>query len=121
MAVDGDAADAERLGDLLHDAFNAHDHAAEGVFTPDFHSHPLGTTGPEAVTRAWTALHTVHPGARVLVEDLLVDDDRAAVRTSVHGTGTPEPPTILEIVHTRDGRVAEVWGLTDLTSRTPPR
>ncbi len=95
--------------------FNAHDHAAaKEIFTADFYSHPLGTTGPESVTRSWQRFHEDFPEARVVVEDILVEGDKAAVRTSVHGVPGQQPPTMLEIFRVRDGRIAELWGLSSL-------
>ncbi|MER6824504.1 nuclear transport factor 2 family protein [Streptosporangium sp. NPDC000563] len=99
----------------MYAAFNAHDHAAtEGIFTADFYSHPLGTTGPASVTRAWQGFHEAFPDARVVIEDMVVEGDTVAVRTSVHGIPGRESPTMLEIFRVRDGRIAELWGLSSL-------
>jgi predicted SnoaL-like aldol condensation-catalyzing enzyme len=99
----------------MYEAFNAHDHAAAAeIFTADFYSHPLGTTGPESITRAWQQFHEAFPDARVVVEDMIVEGDTVAVRTSVHGVPGQEPPTMLEIFRVRDGRIAELWGLSSL-------
>jgi predicted SnoaL-like aldol condensation-catalyzing enzyme len=99
----------------MYAAFNAHDHeAADNIFTADFHSHPLGTTGPASITRSWQRFHDTFPKARVVVEDMVVEGDRAAVRTSVHGVPGGQPPTMLEIFRVRDGRIAELWGLSSL-------
>jgi predicted SnoaL-like aldol condensation-catalyzing enzyme len=99
----------------MYAAFNAYDHAAaQEIFTADFYSHPMGTTGPESVTRSWQRFHEAFPDAQVVVEDMIVEGDTAAVRTSVHGTSGPQPPTMLEIFRVRDGRIAELWGLSSL-------
>jgi predicted SnoaL-like aldol condensation-catalyzing enzyme len=99
----------------MYAAFNAHDHeAADSIFTADFYSHPLGTTGPAGVTRSWQRFHDTFPDAQVIVEDMLVEGDRAAVRTSVHGVSDKQAPTMLEIFRVRDGRIAELWGLSAL-------
>lgn len=115
MTADNVRAAARRM----YEAFNTRDFgAAETIFTADFVSHPLGTTGTDAVTRSWTRFHTMFPDVRVVVEDMLVDGDRAAVRTSVHGipAGAAEqpPPTMMEIFRIRDGRIAELWGVSEL-------
>ncbi|WP_431931115.1 ester cyclase [Nonomuraea jabiensis] len=99
----------------MYAAFNAHDHAATAeIFTPDFYSHPLDTTGPESVTRSWQRFHETFPDAQVVVEDMVVEGDTVAVRTSVHGIPDQQPPTMLEIFRVRDGRIAELWGLSSL-------
>jgi predicted SnoaL-like aldol condensation-catalyzing enzyme len=96
-------------------AFNAHDHdATPEIFTADFYSHPLGTTGPESIPRAWQRFHEAFPEAQVVVEDMIVEGEPAAVRTSVHGIPGQQPPTMLEIFRVRDGRIAELWGLSSL-------
>jgi hypothetical protein len=48
---------------------------------------------------------------------MLADGDRLAVRTIVHGTPAGEPPTIMEIIRMADGRIAELWGVTNLSWR----
>ncbi|MEW9550600.1 ester cyclase [Nonomuraea sp. NPDC050783] len=111
----GGTGDVRATARRMYAAFNAHDHeAALDLFTADFRSHPLGTTGPDAVVQSWRRFHETFPEARVEVEDLLVDGDRAAVRTSVHGVPGQEPPTMLEIFRVRGGRIAELWGLSAL-------
>jgi predicted ester cyclase len=111
--------DVKAIGQRMYEAFNARDIvAAKTIFSADFVSHPLGTTGVESITKAWTGLHTMFPDARVIVEDMLIDGDRAAVRTTWHGipAGAAEqpPPTMMEIFRVQDGRIAEVWGVSTL-------
>ncbi|WP_214321858.1 ester cyclase [Nonomuraea sediminis] len=99
----------------MYAAFNAHDHAATAeIFTANFYSHPLGTVGPQSVTQAWQRFHEAFPDAHVVVEDMVVEGDTAAVRTSVHGIPGQPSPTMLEIFRVRDGRIAELWGLSSL-------
>ncbi|GLW08579.1 hypothetical protein Misp01_37090 [Microtetraspora sp. NBRC 13810] len=109
--------DPKAVGHRMYEAFNARDLAAlETILSPGFVSHPLGTTGVEAVTGAWAKLFAAFPGIRVTVQDMLADGDRAAVRTTLHGTAaaTGEPPTMLEIFRVREGRIAELWGVSTL-------
>ncbi len=73
----------------------------------------MGTTGPESVSRSWRRFHERFPDAEVVVEDMVVEDDTAAVRTSVRGVPGQEP-AMLEIFRVREGRVAELWGLSSL-------
>ncbi|MDQ0828235.1 putative ester cyclase [Streptomyces achromogenes] len=99
------------------EAFNARDlSAATTIFSADFVSHPLGTVGVDSVVKAWSGLHASFPDMQVIVEDMLVEADRAAVRTSLHGIpaeaeGQALPlPSMMEIFRVRDGRIAELWG-----------
>jgi predicted SnoaL-like aldol condensation-catalyzing enzyme len=107
-------ADVRAVAQRLYAAFNAHDHAAaKDIFAADFYSHPMGTTGPDSVVSSWQRFHDAFPDAHVVVEDIVVEGDTAAVRTSVHGV-PGQQPTMLEIFRVRDGRVTELWGLTSL-------
>lgn len=107
--------DVRAAANRMYAAFNAHEHTAtDEIFTADFFSHPLGTTGPEAVTRTWRQFHETFPDAHVVVEDMVVEGNTAAVRTSVRGVPGGQPPTMLEIFRVRDGRIAELWGLSSL-------
>ncbi|NUW36321.1 nuclear transport factor 2 family protein [Nonomuraea sp. SMC257] len=103
----------------MYEAFNTRDvRAADEIFAADFVSHPLGTVGPESVKRAWSGMHAMFPGIMVEVEDMLVDGNRAAVRTTLRGLpdGDGQPPAaMLEIFHVRDGRIAELWGMSTLS------
>jgi predicted SnoaL-like aldol condensation-catalyzing enzyme len=89
---------------------------ADDLFTPGFFSHPLGTSGFEAGKDAWRELTARFPSVRVVAEDILVDGDKVAVRSSVIGTGTPDGgphPALFEIFRVEDGRLAEMWGVTE--------
>ncbi|MGW0810935.1 nuclear transport factor 2 family protein [Nonomuraea sp. NPDC002799] len=107
--------DVRAAAHRMYAAFNARDHAAAAdIFTTDFYSHPLGTTGPDSVAQSWQRFHEAFPEVQVVVEDMVVEGDTAAVRTSVRGVAGRRPPTMLEIFRVRDGRIAELWGLSSL-------
>ncbi|MEO3873389.1 ester cyclase [Nonomuraea sp. B12E4] len=89
---------------------------AEDLFTPGFFSHPLGATGFEAGKSAWREIVARFPDIRVVAEDILVDGDRVAVRSSIEGTVAPDGgrrPALMEIFRVEDGRLAEMWGITE--------
>jgi predicted SnoaL-like aldol condensation-catalyzing enzyme len=114
--------DPRTVGRRIYDAFNAGDfEAAETIFADDFVSHSLGTTGSASVAASWRRFHAAFPEARVAVEDLLVDGDRVAVRTTLRGmpadVAGDEPPTMIEIFRVHEGRVAELWGVSTLDRR----
>lgn len=107
--------DAGALVRRMQECFNTRrfDQADE-LFTPDFVSHPLGTTGFEAGKRVWRLLVTHFPDYRVVAQDVLVDHDRVAIRSSVEGIPAPDDgvrPMLIEIFRVEDGRLAEMWGL----------
>jgi len=99
----------------MQECFNSRqfDQAAD-LHAPDFISHPLGATGFAAGKAAWQALVTRYPDMRVVAQDILVDGDRAAVRSTVEGVATPDgtPPALFEIFRFARGRFAEMWGAT---------
>ncbi|MFD9602675.1 ester cyclase [Streptomyces sp. NPDC059970] len=112
--------DVRAIAQRMYEAFNARDlTAAKTIFSGDFVSHPLGTVGVDSVVKAWSGLHAMCPDIQVIVEDMLVDADKAAVRTSLHGipAGVEEQalPSMMEIFRVQDGRIAELWGLSSLS------
>lgn len=96
----------------LQECFNSRrfDRAAD-LNTPDFFSHPL-RGGSAAGEAAWRMLVARYPDMRVVARDVLVDGDRAAVRSTVEGVVGPgaAPPELFEIFRIVDGRFAEMWG-----------
>jgi predicted SnoaL-like aldol condensation-catalyzing enzyme len=87
----------------------------DDLATPDFYCHPLGTTGIEAGKQAWRMVIARFPDMRVVAEDILVDGDKVAIRSSIMGTTGPDeaPPTLMEIFRVENGRLAEMWGVTE--------
>ncbi|MFD2083471.1 Predicted SnoaL-like aldol condensation-catalyzing enzyme [Actinopolymorpha cephalotaxi] len=93
---------------------------ADDLFTPDFFSHPLGTTGFEAGKAAWRTLVARFPDMRVVAEDVLADGDKVAVRSSVEGMAPDGAthPMMIEIFRIDDGRLAENWALSEGTQKS---
>ncbi|GAA2114541.1 ester cyclase [Actinomadura alba] len=106
--------DAGALVQRMQECFNSRQFdQGDDLHTPGFFSHPLGTTGFEAGKEAWRALTARFPGMRVVAQDILVDGDKAAVRSTVEGIATPDgdaQPMLFEIFRIDDGRFAEMWG-----------
>lgn len=103
--------EAKALVLRLQECFNTRrfDQAAD-LHTPGFFSHPLGATGFQAGEDAWRTLTSRFPDMRVVAQDILVDGEKVAVRSSV--AGTPSPGMLFEIFRLDDGRFAEMWGIT---------
>jgi predicted SnoaL-like aldol condensation-catalyzing enzyme len=105
--------DASALVRRMQECFNTRrfDQAGD-LHTPDFFSHPLGG-GFEAGRDAWRTLTARFPRMRVVAQDILVDGDKAAVRSTVEGIANPDGgarPMLFEIFRIDDGRFAEMWG-----------
>src|SRR4051794_15275313 len=96
--------DAVALVHRMQDCFNTRrfDRAAE-LHTPGFFSHPLGVPGFDAGRSAWQQVTARFPDMRVVAQDILVDGDRAAVRSTVEGIADALP-TLFEIFRIEDGR-----------------
>lgn len=105
---------ASALIQRMQECFNTRQFdQADDLHTPGFFSHPLGTTGVEAGKEAWRKAVAQFPGMRVVAQDILVDGDKAAVRSTVEGIATPDgdtQPALFEIFRIDDGRLAEMWG-----------
>lgn len=108
------AEDMRRLGYRVYDAINTRNLAAlEELFDPFVIRHATGETGIESAKKAVTSAFLTFPEKRFVVEDVLADGDKVALRVTVHGIPTLPGevlPTILEIFRIENGRVAEVWG-----------
>ena len=108
------AADMRALGYRVYDAINTGNLVAlEELFDPHVIRHAAGETGIESAKKAVTSAFLTSLEKRFVVEDVLVDGDKVALRVTVHGIGVPtgEPlPIILEIFRIENGRVAEIWG-----------
>jgi predicted ester cyclase len=87
---------------------------ADELHTPDCFSHALGTTGFAAGKTAWRRLVAQFPDVHVVAEDVLVDRDKVAVRSSIEGIPRPDDgpqPMLIEIFRIDNGRIAENWAL----------
>ncbi|MFL6143767.1 MAG: ester cyclase [Labedaea sp.] len=107
--------DAGRLVRRMQECFNSRQFdQADDLFTPDFYSHPLGTTGFAAGKAAWRRLVAHFPDYLVIAEDILVDHDKVAIRSAVEGIPTPAGdvrPMLIEIFRIENDRLAEMWGV----------
>jgi hypothetical protein len=108
--------EASALVQRMQESFNSRRFdEADGLHTAGFFSHPLGTTGFAAGKEAWRMLTARFPAMRVVAQDLLVDGDKAAVRSAVEGIAAPDDvaqPMLFEIFRIEQGLFAEMWGAT---------
>src|SRR5947209_3827789 len=107
------AADSKALASRVYEAINARDIATlEELFDPHVIRHAAGEIGIESARKALNAFAT-SPDKRFVVEDLVAEGDKVALRVTVHGVPTApgQPlPIIMEIFRIENGRVAEIWG-----------
>jgi predicted SnoaL-like aldol condensation-catalyzing enzyme len=107
----------------LQECFNTRQFdRADDLHSPGFFSHPLGATGFAAGKSAWRQMIAQYPAMRVVAEDILVDGDKVAVRSSVEGIAIPEGglrPVLMEIFRVDEGRLAEMWGASSGFPRSP--
>lgn len=105
--------DATALVRRMQECFNSRQFdRADELLAPDFYSHALGATGFEAGKVAWRTVVARFPEMRVVAEDILVDRDRVAVRSSVTGIATADGearPMLIEIFRVHGGKLAEAW------------
>lgn len=120
---DPDKASPARLALRMHERFNRREDvdALDEILHPDFYSHPLAG-GLETVKQSRRAALERYPEVRTVVEDVLVDGDRVAIRSTTYGVDTPpsEPSaSMLEIARVEDGLIIELWGATTRSMQRP--
>jgi predicted ester cyclase len=115
-------ADIKALASRVYEAINTKDIATlEELFDPNVIRHAAGEVGIESARKATMKAFTTFPDKRFVIEDLIAEGDKVALRVTIHGVPTApgEPlPIIMEIFRIENGRVAEVWGAGTL--RLPP-
>lgn len=102
------------LANQVYEAINAQDLVAlEKLFDPQIIRHAAGEIGIDKAKHAVTSAFATSPDRRFIVEDMLVEGNKVALRVSVQAIpvveGRPQP-VIIEIFRIDNGRVAEIWG-----------
>ena len=98
------------------------------LLAPDYTNHSPGTpdqpTGPEGVKGVVAMFRSAIPDLRVVVEDMIAEGDKVAVRYTLEGTHEGElfgvPPTgqrlsikSISVERVSDGKIREHWRITD--------
>ena len=98
------------------------------LLAPDYINHTPATpdqpTGPEGVKGVVTMFRSAMPDLRVVIEDMIAEGDKVAVRYTLEGTHEGElfgvPPTgqrlsikSISVERVSDGKVREHWRITD--------
>jgi predicted ester cyclase len=103
----------------VYETINARDLAAmKELFTPDFVSHALENTKETGRTML-NRVFATFPDTRFVVEDVVVEGNKAALRVAIYGTTQQPLPIIMEIFRIENGRVAEVWGAGTIRLPSP--
>jgi predicted ester cyclase len=83
------------------------------LFDPNIIRHAVGEKGIESAKKAVMNTFTTLPDKRFVIEDAIAEDDKVALRVTIHGFPTAPGeslPIIMEIFQIRNGRVVEIWG-----------
>lgn len=108
------ATDNKALAARVYEAINAQDLATlDELFDPHIVRHAMREVGIESARKAVINAFATFPQTHFVIEDMLAEGDRVALRVTVHGMATlPEEPLplIMEIFRIENGRVAEIWG-----------
>jgi steroid delta-isomerase-like uncharacterized protein len=98
------------------------------LLAPDYINHtpasPDQPTGPEGVKGVVAMFRSAMPDLRVVVEDMIAEGEKVAVRYTLEGTHEGElfgvPPTgqrlsikSISVERVSDGRIREHWRVTD--------
>jgi steroid delta-isomerase-like uncharacterized protein len=98
------------------------------LLAPDYVNHSPGIpdqpTGPEGVKAVVSMFRSGMPDLRVIVEDMIAEDDKVAVRYTLEGTHEGElfglPPTgrrlsikSITVERVSEGKIREHWRITD--------
>ena len=100
----------------------------DDLLSPDNVNHSPGSTdqpeGPEGVRAVVTMFRSGMPDLRVIIEDMIAQGDKVAVRYTLEGTHEGElvgvPPTgqrlsikSISVEQVSDGKIREHWRITD--------
>ena len=98
------------------------------LLAPDYVNHTPATpdqpTGPEGVKGVVTMFRSAMPDLRVVIEDMIAEGDKVAVRYTLEGTHDGElfgvPPTgqrlsikSIAVERVSDGKIRDHWRITD--------
>jgi predicted ester cyclase len=94
--------------------------------SPDFTEHQYGMipANAEGAKKAIKYLHNAFPDISLTIEDIVIDGDKVWGRMTGRGTQKgqfgPMPPTgkkieitVIDIMHFKDGKLIEHWGVPD--------
>lgn len=107
----------------VYDAINARNIALmRQLFSSKVIRHAMGEIGLDGGIELMNKTFEECPETRFVVEDVLVEGNKAALRVSIHGqpASSEKPlPLILEIFRFENNQIVEVWGASISSDRFP--
>ena len=97
---------------------------ADEILSPEYLDHSAAAPGLENFKSYLAMITSVFPDIKVTIEDLLADENKVAVRLTIHGTqlgpfrgfppaGRQATWTGMDILHIFNGKIAERWSERD--------
>ena len=97
---------------------------ADEILSPEYIDHSTTAPGREHFKAYLVMITSVFPDIKVTIEDLFVDNNKVAVRLTIHGTqlgsfrgfpptGTQATWTGIDILHTSNDVITERWSERD--------
>jgi predicted ester cyclase len=109
----------------IYAAINAKDETTlRRLFAADIIRHATGEIGVEAAIKMMEKMFSANPKTYFIIEDILVDGNKVAIRVAIHGReSSPEKPpsTILEIFRIENNQAVEIWGAGISPERFPTK
>ena len=94
---------------------------ADEILSPDFHDHGSPAPGIEGFKQLFSMIAGIYPDIQVKVEDMIVENEKVAVRLTITGTqkgsfrGFPAANkkvtwTGMDFIRLSNGKMVERWG-----------
>ena len=97
-----------------YEAINAKDIGMmRKIFHPGVIGHAMGEIGIDSMIEMVKRTFEKFPNTHFAVEDVITENDKAALRVTIHGRNTSLDksfPLILEIFRFENNQIVEVWG-----------
>jgi steroid delta-isomerase-like uncharacterized protein len=131
MSVEENKATAQRFFDEVVSQGKLE--VVDQLCSPDLVDHetqPGMPDGREGVKQFFAAIREAIPDMQAEVHDMVGEDDKVVVRSTMRGTHEKEffgiPPSgdkveipVIDVVRVADGRAVEHWGVTDMSALMP--
>ena len=97
---------------------------ADEILAPHYIDHSASAPGLDNFKQYFVMITSVFPDIKVTIEDMVINDDKVAVRLTIHGTqlgsfrgfpaiGKQATWTGMDIIHISNGKITERWSERD--------